>query len=159
MPLAGLSAGFQSLPPLFTSKLGGWVCVHSRTLWGSPTNSPVRLGVSPTAASTPTGFFSQRFWGFIFPALESWVVWFFSLPSQLFLLVYQHANVVLTAPPATTLPAPVLQLIYKILYYIEMICFFYLPVFKIFIILMFYLLTLFPPSKHLEITLSSLYKN
>ena len=29
-------------------------------------NSPVRLGVSPTA-STPTGFFSQRFWGFISP--------------------------------------------------------------------------------------------
>ena len=43
---------------------GGWVCVHSRTLCVSPTNSPVRLGVSPTAA-TPTGFFSQRFWGFI----------------------------------------------------------------------------------------------
>ena len=43
---------------------GGWVCVHSRTLWISPTNSPVRLGVSP-AASAPTGVFSQRLWGFI----------------------------------------------------------------------------------------------
>ena len=40
---------------------GGWVCVRSRTLWVSPTNSPVRLGVSPTAASIPTGIFSQRF--------------------------------------------------------------------------------------------------
>ena len=39
---------------------GGWFCVHSRTLWVSPMTSPVRLGVSP-AASTPTGFFSQRF--------------------------------------------------------------------------------------------------
>ena len=29
-------------------------------------NTPVRLGVSP-AASTPTGLFSQRFCGFIFP--------------------------------------------------------------------------------------------
>ena len=39
----------------------GWVCVRSRTLWVSPVNSPVRLGVSPTAASTPTGVFSQCF--------------------------------------------------------------------------------------------------
>ena len=46
--------------------LGWWVCVHSRTLWVSPTNSPMRLGVSH-ATSTPTGFFSQRFWGFISP--------------------------------------------------------------------------------------------
>ena len=45
---------------------GGWVCAHSRTLGVSPVNSPVRLGVSP-AASTPTGVFSQRFWGFISP--------------------------------------------------------------------------------------------
>ena len=44
---------------------GGWLCVRSRTLWVSPRNSPVRLGVPPTT-STPTGFFSQRFWGFIF---------------------------------------------------------------------------------------------
>ena len=28
---------------------------------GEPTNSPVRLGVSPVAASTPTGVFNQRF--------------------------------------------------------------------------------------------------
>ena len=39
----------------------GWVCVHSRPLWVSPMNSPVRLGVSPAAASTPTGVFSQCF--------------------------------------------------------------------------------------------------
>ena len=38
-----------------------WVCVCSRTLWVSPTNSSVSLGVSPTAASTPTGVFNQRF--------------------------------------------------------------------------------------------------
>ena len=68
MALSLLSASFQSLPLLPTIKLGpssadflgGWVCVHSRTLWVSSTNSPVRLGVSPTAASTPTGVFSQR---------------------------------------------------------------------------------------------------
>ena len=39
----------------------GWFCVHSRPLWVSPTNSPVRLGVSPAAASTPTGVSSQWF--------------------------------------------------------------------------------------------------
>ena len=39
---------------------GGWVWVHSRTLWVSPMNSPMRLGVSP-AVSTPTGVFNQRF--------------------------------------------------------------------------------------------------
>ena len=43
---------------------GGWVCVHSRILWVSPTNCPVSLAVSPST-STPTGTFSQRFWGFI----------------------------------------------------------------------------------------------
>ena len=53
----------QALDP---SGADSWTCVHSRTLWVSPTTSPVRLGVSP-ATSTPTGFFSQRFWGFISP--------------------------------------------------------------------------------------------
>ena len=74
MALAPLSACFQSLPLLPTIKLGpsgadfpgGWVCVLSRTSWVSPGNSPVRLGLSPTT-STPTGFYRQSFWGFIFP--------------------------------------------------------------------------------------------
>ena len=70
MALAPLSAGFQSLPPLLTTKLGPsgadsrvgrWACVCSRLLWVSPTNSPVRLGFSPAAASTPMGVFNQRF--------------------------------------------------------------------------------------------------
>ena len=69
MALALLSAGFQSLPPLPKLKLspsgadscvGGLVHVLG-TLWISPANSPVRLGVSPAAASTPTGVFNQRF--------------------------------------------------------------------------------------------------
>ena len=38
-----------------------WVCVRSRTLWVSPMNSPMRLGVPPAAASTPMGVFTQRF--------------------------------------------------------------------------------------------------
>ena len=44
--------------------LGGWICIHW-PLWVSPTNSPVRLGIYPTATSIPTGVFSQRLWGFI----------------------------------------------------------------------------------------------
>ena len=39
----------------------GWVCVRSRTLWVSPRNSPVSLGVSPAVSSTPTGVFNQWF--------------------------------------------------------------------------------------------------
>ena len=42
-----------------------------RMLWVSPTTSPVRLGVSPAAASTPTGVFNQRFEA-LFPWLEPW---------------------------------------------------------------------------------------
>ena len=65
MLLARLLVGFQSLPPLPTSKLGpsgadSWVCVHSGILCVSPTNSLVKLGVSPTTA-TLTGVYSQRF--------------------------------------------------------------------------------------------------
>ena len=39
-----------------------------------------RLPVSP-ATATPTGFYSPRFWGFIFPTLEPWAAWSVSLPS------------------------------------------------------------------------------
>ena len=56
---APLSTGPQSFTPLPTIKLGpsgadsqvgGWACAHSEPLWVSPMNSPVKLGVSPTAA-------------------------------------------------------------------------------------------------------------
>ena len=59
---------FPVTSPATPIKLGpsgadSWVggCVHSRTLWVSPVNSPVRLGVSPAATSTPTGVFNQWF--------------------------------------------------------------------------------------------------
>ena len=77
---------------------------------GSPTNSPVRLGVSPTA-STPTCVFSQRFEA-LFPhagALGCVVC----LAPQFFLPVYLSVNVgppslpaaaPSPGPPATTLP-------------------------------------------------------
>ena len=66
MAPAPLSTGFQSLAVLPTIKLGPsgagsqmWACAHSRSLWVSPTTSPVRLGVSPAAAPTPMGSFNQ----------------------------------------------------------------------------------------------------
>ena len=51
--------------PLWCWFPSGWACAHSRSLWVSPTTSPVRLGVSPAAAA-PTGVFTQRF-GPLFP--------------------------------------------------------------------------------------------
>ena len=56
----------NQIGPFWCWFLGGWACVRSRTMWVSPMNSPVMLGVSP-AAPTPTGFFSQRPWDFISP--------------------------------------------------------------------------------------------
>ena len=82
MPLAWLLPHFPLLLSLPTRRLfpfrgwfpGEWVCVCSRIPWISPTDSPVRLGVSPTA-TIPTGSYSQGFWGFISlhwnPALRS----------------------------------------------------------------------------------------
>ena len=47
--------------PLWCWFPSGWACTRPRPLWVSPTTSPVRLGVSPAAAPTPTGVFNQRF--------------------------------------------------------------------------------------------------
>ena len=76
---------------------GGWVCVHSRTLWVSPTNSPVRLGVSPTA-TTSTGFIGRGFEALVSHAgtLGCMVC----LTPQLFLPTYLHTNVRLPSLPA-----------------------------------------------------------
>ena len=54
-------ATHKQIGPFWCWFLSGWACAHSRPLWVSSTNSPVRLGVSPAAASTPTGVSSQRF--------------------------------------------------------------------------------------------------
>ena len=47
--------------PLWCWFPSGWACACSRPQWVSPMTSPVRLGVSPAAAPTPTGVFNQRF--------------------------------------------------------------------------------------------------
>ena len=87
--------------PIWCCFPSGLACARSRSLCVSPTSSPVRLEVSPAAASTPTGVFNQRFEA-LFPctgALGCMVC--FSPPS--FLPVYLCENVGLQGPPATTL--------------------------------------------------------
>ena len=67
-------------------------------------NSPVRLGVSPPAASTPTGVFNQWFEALFPPAGALGCV--VSLTPQLFLPVYPHANVGPPTLSAAALPPP-----------------------------------------------------
>ena len=55
------SATHNQIGPLLCWFPSGWACAHSQPLWVSPTTSPVRLGLSPAAAPTPTGVFNQRF--------------------------------------------------------------------------------------------------
>ena len=55
------SATHNQIGPLWCWFPSRWACARSRLPWVSPTNSPVRLGVSPAAAPTPTGVFNQRF--------------------------------------------------------------------------------------------------
>ena len=55
------SATHNQTGPLWCWFPSKWDCAHSRPLWVSPTTSPVRLGVPPAAAPTPTGVFNQRF--------------------------------------------------------------------------------------------------
>ena len=49
----------------------GWVCICSKSVWALQAKSPENLVVS-AAALTPTDFYSQKFWGFIFLVLEPW---------------------------------------------------------------------------------------
>ena len=117
MALAPLSGGFQSLPPLLTSKLGpsgadspvgGFVYILGPCVV-SPTNSPVRLGVSPAATSTPSSFFSQRFEAlFLCTGALGCVVYFIPqlfTPVVYFILqVYLRPNLGPPALPAAALP-------------------------------------------------------
>ena len=64
-----------------------WTCAHSRPLWVSPTNSPLRLGVSPAGTSTPTGVFNRGL-RLYFLKLEPWVAWSTALPRCSSLSIY-----------------------------------------------------------------------
>ena len=83
------SATHNQAGPLWCWFPSGWACAHSRPLWVSPTTSPVRLGVSPAAAPTPTGVF--RGLRLYFPELEPWIVRSALLPAVC--LVYLCTNV------------------------------------------------------------------
>ena len=61
------SATHNQTGPLWCLFPSGWACARPRPLWVSPTTSPVRLGVSPAAAPTPTGIFNQRFEALFLP--------------------------------------------------------------------------------------------
>ena len=118
------SATHNQIGPLWCWFPGRWACAYSRPLWVSPMKSRVRLGVSPSATSTPKGVFNQRFEA-LFPCdgALGCAVCFAPL---LFLPVYLCVNVGLQGLPATTLwgllavawpallhnlpPLPVLQL-------------------------------------------------
>ena len=77
-----------------------WACVCSRSLWVSPTTSPVRLGVSPAAASTPTGVLNHWF-ETLFLVLEPWVTRSALLPlcSSWFIYVSMWGRRVFQPPP------------------------------------------------------------
>ena len=88
--------------PLWCWFPSGWACAHPRPLSVSPMTSPVRLGVSPAAAPTPTGAFSQKFE--YFPSLEPWVSRSALLPTVY--PVYLCVNVGPQGLPVVGLPAP-----------------------------------------------------
>ena len=110
------SAGFQSLPPATHKQigpfwcwfLGGWACVHSRTLCVCPANSLGRHSQSwkflPLPPQVPY-MFLVRGLGALFPCAGT-LGCTVCLASWLFLLVYLHTNVWLPSLPATTLPGP-----------------------------------------------------
>ena len=64
------SATHNQIGPLWCWFPGGWACACPRPLWVSPTTSPVRLGVSPAAAPTPSSVFNLRFEA-LFPQARS----------------------------------------------------------------------------------------
>ena len=104
MPLAQLSPTFSYFPryPQASCALlvlvPGWVaCVHSKTLWAQPMDSPVRLGVSPQQVFSVRGF--EAF----LPGAGTMGCMVCFTP-QLFLPVCLHENVGPFGLPATTSP-------------------------------------------------------
>ena len=93
-------ATHNQIGPLWCWFPSRWACAHSRPLWVSPMNSPVRLEVSPIAAFT-TGVFNQRFEA-LFPCAGALgcAVCFAPPP---FLSAYLRANVGQQGLSATTL--------------------------------------------------------
>ena len=98
------SATHNQTGPLWCWFPSGWACTCSRPLWVSPMTSPVRLGISPVAASTPTGVFNQRFEA-LFPQVGALGCEVCFAPQPL-LPVYLCMNVGPWGLLAVSLPAP-----------------------------------------------------
>ena len=98
-------ATHKQIGPFWCWFPGRWFCVHSRALWVSPLNSPVRMGVSPTA-STPHRFFQSEVLMLYFPTLDPWVVQSVSVPccSSWVICTWMWDHLV-----RQTLPCPVCQ--------------------------------------------------
>ena len=88
------SATHNQTGPLWCWFPSGWACACSRLLWPSPTNSPVRLGVSPAATPTPIDVFNKWFEA-LFPCAGT-------LGCEVCCPVHQ----LLPCPPAAALPSP-----------------------------------------------------
>ena len=97
------SATHNQIGPLWCWFPSGWACAHSRPLWVSLTTSPVRLGVSPAAAPTPTGIFNQRFEA-LFPGAGA-LGYVVCLAPPPFFPVYLCASVGQQGLPVVRLPA------------------------------------------------------
>ena len=97
-------ATYNQIGPFWCSFLGRWVCVHSRTLWVSPMNSPGGWEFLPLP-SQPPQVFSVIGFEALFPCTES-LGCVVCLAPQLFLLVYLHGNVGLPSLQAASLPGP-----------------------------------------------------
>ena len=95
------SATHKQIGPFWCCFLSEWACVHFRAPWVSPMNPPVRLGVSPAAASIPMGVPNQSFEA-LFPCAGALGCEVCFAP-LLFLRVYLCVNVGPQGLPATTL--------------------------------------------------------
>ena len=98
------SATHNQIGPFWCCFPGGWACVCSGPLWVSPRNSPVRLGVSPIAASTSKRF-SISGLRLYFPTLEPWVVQSIARsPASCSFAHPAPQSATSLGPPAATLP-------------------------------------------------------
>ena len=94
----------KQIGPFWSWLPGGWVCACSRTLWVSPSNSPV-WGWELLLVPQRPQVFSVRGFEALSPCSAT-LGCMVCLVCQLFLLVYPHANVELPALPAAASPGP-----------------------------------------------------
>ena len=102
LPVFSHFPGYPQANWAFLVLIPGWACARSRPLWVSPRNSPMRLGVSPTAASTSRGVFNQRFEA-LFPCAGALCCTVCCWVLQLLLACPSPQSATSLGPPATAL--------------------------------------------------------